>query len=157
MVYTLITGSTTVIRDADGAFIPDDTANTDWQAYQTWLGLGNTPTPAPDATPAELAIAALNAGLAITSTGTPALDATYAVDPASQFKITAIVASIGASGSLPGGGSTITYPDITGTMHTFTSLHFVSLAVAVRDYVYALLVIQTNNSGALPAASTTIA
>ena len=34
-----------IVRDADGAFIPDDPANLDWQDYQAWLDAGNTPTP----------------------------------------------------------------------------------------------------------------
>lgn len=44
-----IVGSATVngvVRDDDGAFIPNDPANTDWQAYQAWLDEGNAPTPA---------------------------------------------------------------------------------------------------------------
>lgn len=38
-----------IVRDWDGAFIPDDPANIDWIAYQAWLAEGNQPSPPPPA------------------------------------------------------------------------------------------------------------
>jgi hypothetical protein len=49
MTYILVVNSTSVRRDVDGAFIPADAGNADWQVYQAWLAAGNTPTPAPAA------------------------------------------------------------------------------------------------------------
>jgi hypothetical protein len=47
MTFQLVSGG--VMRD-DGAFIPNDSKNRDWQAYLAWVGAGNVAAPA-DAPP----------------------------------------------------------------------------------------------------------
>ena len=43
-----------IIRISDGAFIPFDPANTDYQAYLRWVEAGNMPEPAPEPAPATV-------------------------------------------------------------------------------------------------------
>lgn len=44
-MYTLSEDNAVVIRDADGAHIPVDPANTDYAAYLAWVAEGNAATP----------------------------------------------------------------------------------------------------------------
>ena len=54
MTYTL-TNSQFVFRDEDGACIPADEANTDYQAFLAWIAEGNAPNPyVPPPEPAPL-------------------------------------------------------------------------------------------------------
>jgi hypothetical protein len=100
---------------------------------------------------------ALAAGISIVSSGTPALNATYAVDQLSQMDVIAIETSLNAGKGFPGGVTTFNYQDAGGVMHAFSESNFTDFAAAVRDYVYALKSVIAGSSSTLPAASVTIA
>lgn len=114
--------------------------------------------PSPTLTLVEQAEACLACGLMIMSTGTPAIDGTYACDKASQGTIGLVVASINAGQGFPGGGSTFNFSLLDGSMVTFPSTAlFIAVAVAIRDFVYAIDQVITGQSSSLPASSVEIA
>lgn len=112
----------------------------------------------PSPTLAQQAQAALSTGLAITSTGTPALNGVYAVDATTQARITSTMLYVQVNSAFPGPASTMAWPLMNGSTVTFPSTAaFQAFASAVANYVAALDEIARANTGALPVATATIA
>ena len=119
--------------------------NGEWSAYTATPSQGS------------LAAAAFAAGLTVTSTSTPAINGTYAIDQLSQMDIIAIETSLNAGKGFPGGATAFNYADTSGAMHSFTQANFTDFAAAVRDYVYGLRAVIAGASTTLPSATATIA
>lgn len=136
--YQLATGG--IIRESDHAFIPADPRNSDYTCYEAWVAAGNIPVAALPQNPQIKATADLSAkiaaGLAITSATYPALDGTYAIDPATQSKIQAVSLYIEVNGKFPAGYTAFPWEDVSGLTHTFpTTAEFLAFASAEADYV----------------------
>lgn len=136
-LYQLIQSSAGILRTSDGAFIPADLRNRDYQAYQAWRALGNTPDPVPAATvDATTTLAAkIAVGIAITSTSTPALNATYALDEVSAGQIYQIGLYAAQMTTFPSGGTVQPYPDASGMPHNFSVPQFIAFLKAVAPLV----------------------
>ena len=95
-------------------------------------------------------------GIQIVSTGNPALNGTYPLDPLSQQQINGSATSIAAGRGVPGGGSTFIYQG-----HSFTEATFLNFADGASNYVYnvyhSLGQIVMTGSGSLPTQPVTIA
>jgi len=128
--------------------------------YEAWLAAGNVPTNIGSVTELlgvmtqKLVPLLQLQGVAVNSTGTPALDGTYPIDAAAQSTMTALSAGIAAGKALPGGGTTFNYPDMGGTQHAFTAANFLNFAAAIEGYLYdfnqALPVLVSGGSASLP-------
>lgn len=156
---------TPFVTISDAQFLVVMQSKFGWQGWTVENAELTAPQSAADPTTEEQAAAALAAaaqtallaGIAITSTATPALNGTYAVDQVSQMDILSIETSINAGKGFPGGAQTFGYPDMVGAMHAFTEANFTNFAAAVRDYVYALKCCVSGTLTALPSKTTTIA
>lgn len=117
--------------------------------------------PAPVATAAQLAQAAMlpsspGAGIVVTCPGNAALNGTYAIDTAAQMKMIAVAAALNAGLGLPGGGATMLYPDIGGTMRPWPAALFLKLAQAAMNLVYALDLVIAGHTADLPGQAVTL-
>jgi hypothetical protein len=95
--------------------------------------------PPPPPTPDQLLAAALAAGCAIVSAGTPALSATYGLDPVTQSDFVGVATAISLLGTFPGGTADFSYPDIAGHPVTFPDVAgFKAVFGALSAYILAL-------------------
>jgi hypothetical protein len=137
-------------------------SNLQGQVTQGWLYSNNTfSSPGPPVSPtlAKQAMTALAAGVQIKSTGTPALNGTYACTGALYEDMVQEVAALAAGFGLVGEGETMPWMDQSGVQHTITQAQFVAIASAVRNYAATCKQIIAGVSGinALPAQPVIIA
>jgi hypothetical protein len=68
--YQLTANANVIFRSADGAHIPNDPNNRDWQDYQTWVASGNTADPyVPPAPPPVTTVSQRQARIALSRAG----------------------------------------------------------------------------------------
>jgi hypothetical protein len=116
-----------------------------------------TPEPVPGAAAAAAAGVAFAAGLAVTSTATPALNGTYPIDPATQAHMQAEVIAILLNGTFADGTGTVVWADTGGEPHTFGSVgEFKVFASTIAAYVAALYKYASGILTTLPTATATI-
>jgi hypothetical protein len=128
-----------------------------WGATETSGAWTFTAPIAPALTLAQQAAAALAAGLAITSTATASLDATYPADPNTVSYVNSELNAILLNGTFADGATAIQWPDTTGALHTFTVAQFKTFAAALGTFVSGIRKCVIGAVGAaLPSASDTI-
>ncbi|MBW4089886.1 MAG: hypothetical protein HIU82_02085 [Proteobacteria bacterium] len=119
---------------------------------------GFTAPPSPPApTLAQQAAALITGGIAITSSGTPALNGTYSTGAAAQQNAAHMMGFINANGKFPGTSGTLVWLDAAGQPHTFaTTAEFGAFYTAAFDFVADCQMIMLTGSGTLPSPSATI-
>ena len=112
-----------------------------WSATQTgdaWTYAAPPPYVPPPLTWDQELATRIAQGIAITSTATPALNATFALDETTMSQIGPLARDSAAGWKFPGGTTTFTYPALDGTPRTFNEAQFVALYLAQRDLIFAL-------------------
>jgi hypothetical protein len=115
--------------------------------------------PPPTPTSHDILAEKIAAGIGITCTSNPSLDAVYALDDLSAAQIFQLGLYASQFGVFPG-GATQAYPDITGVPHTFTVAQFVAFLRVVAPLISALTtqaaVMSHGGNPAWPSQSATI-
>ena len=131
------------------------------QQGDLWNGQSFSRPPAPPApTLAQQALAAINAGLTITLSGSLMLAATvFPTDLVTTGKIGAVITTLNTTKAFPGGATTYPMKDAAGVWHTFTAAQYTTVAAAIAAYAAANDLIADGNplnATALPAASVSL-
>ena len=115
------------------------------------------PAPPPAPTTAQIAVAAglaaIAAGIQITSTSTPALDGDYALDINSLLMVTGAVSYCLLKNCFPGSASTLTFFDSSGAPHVFSTVaEFEAFSEAVASFIVPIqdYINSGGTAGALP-------
>lgn len=99
----------------------------------------------------------LGQGCIIESVSIPALNRTYAVDAASRATIAEVVAGINGGDGFPKGNPTYNYTDSFGTTVFPSTASFMTVARALRDWLYDVYEVINGRSDTLPSQTVQIA
>lgn len=137
--YSEIIGSTSILR-SDGATIPDDPSNLDWQEYQAWLAAGNKPAPVPIATYSLAQIVSLRQSYNIANasnisfTTAAGVTDTYQADPGSVGMLQQTLSGFRSAGKVPNG---FYWRSATNQNNPFTYADLEGLAAALVNHGWA--------------------
>jgi hypothetical protein len=151
------TAGGTITRKADGAIIPADLRNAD---YQTFLASKETPDAyvAPPPSVAQSLAAAIAAGCALQSTATPALDATYAIAGPLWNDLKDEAQYIQTFGAFSAGQTAIAWLLPKGGTVTFaTTAQLLAVVRGLGDYLTALKLAAMQPNWTAPAQPSVIA
>lgn len=147
-----------VVSGNAGSYVFTAATGTVLGPYPATLVEGTAPVVVVTPTLAQQAMALLALGLAITSTATPALDATYPCDGVATAKYGAMQLCLAGTSAFPGGGTVGNIKDSAGGWHGVTPAQYTAIVAAIGAFVAGCdLVIDGLPGAALPAAVAAIA
>lgn len=163
ITYTLPNGSTAYGTITDEALVimtAEEIATKDSPTGATFVISPTHPViPVPAPTPAQQAAALIAGGLTITSTSTPAINATYPCDANAEALLSYTEDYVTRNNLFPGKTTTIPWFDIAGIPHTLPSTTvFNALASAIADFVAEAQIWGASGGaiGSLPSGAVTI-
>jgi Domain of unknown function (DUF4376) len=134
-----LTTSSAILRTSDGAVIPADPANADYQAYLAWVAAGGVADSIPISQVQTNRIATLQAAydaaivVPVAYTSRAGVAKTYQADPASVANLQAALAGLGAAGATPTGFYWVA-ADNTQVPFTFADLQGLAAAMLAQGW-----------------------